>query len=304
VAVLGADGQLGSDLVAHFAAAGDEVAALTHADVEVADEASVRAALAAARPDVVLDTAAFHHLPSCEDDPARAFAVNAQGAHHVARAARDLGATPVYFSTDYVFDGTAARPYTEEDLPRPLSVYGASKLAGEHLTLAGGPAWVLRVSALYGRVPSRAKGDNFLTMITRRAREQRVVRVVADEVTAPTPTPVIARATRDILRTGEPGLYHLACRGSCSWHDFTRAIFDLLGIDTPLEPARSADFPTPVRRPPWSVLDSGRYEALGVGEMPPWREALTEFLREHGAMLTGGGGELGPRRIKAPDPGV
>ena len=147
VAVLGGNGQLGTDVVAHLRQAGEEVAALTHADVELTDASSVRAALRAAAPEVVVGCAAWHHLGQCEEDPQRAFAVNAAGALHVARAARELGAVVVYVSTDYVFDGAAARPYTEGACPRPLSVYGASKLAGEHLTAAGCERhYVVRVS--------------------------------------------------------------------------------------------------------------------------------------------------------------
>lgn len=295
VIVLGATGQLGTDLVERFRAAGDDVVALGHDAVRVEDAGSVRAALSAARPDAVVNAAAFHHLGRCEEEPGRAFAVNALGALNVARAARELGSANVYVSTDYVFDGAAGRPYRENDAPRPLSVYGASKLAGEHLTLAphpvgaekGGRAFVVRVSGIYGRVPSRAKGDNFLTMITRRAREHYEVRVVDDEVVAPTPTAEIARALRDVLAAGEPGVYHLASQGSCSWYDFTRAIFELLEIEIPVERAKAADFPGPVRRPPYSVLASDKYHALGRGTMPHWREALEAFLADHGAALRG-----------------
>lgn len=293
VAVIGATGQLGTDLVERFAAEGDEVVALGHDDVRVEDAGSVRAALEAAHPDAVVNAAAFHHLGRCEEEPGRAFAVNALGALNVARAARELGVANVYVSTDYVFDGAAGRPYHEDDAPRPLSVYGASKLAGEHLTLApppvgaeeGGRAFVVRVSGIYGKVPSRAKGDNFLTMITRRAREHYQVRVVDDEVVSPTPTAEIARALRDILTAGEPGVYHLACQGSCSWYDFTRAIFEHLSIEIPVERAKAADFPGPVRRPPYSVLATDRYHALGRGELPHWRTALETFLAEHGDVL-------------------
>lgn len=293
VAVLGADGQLGTDLAAHFAAAGDEVARLGHADVQVEDAGAVRAALAAARPEVVVNTAAFHPLGHCEENPERAFAVNALGARNVARAAREIGVAHLYVSTDYVFDGRAGRAYTEEDTPRPLSVYGASKLAGEHLALAeaGVPAWVIRVSAIYGRVPSRAKGDNFLTMILRRAREQSEVRVVDDEIVSPTPTLEIARALRELLLAGRPGLYHLACQGSCSWYEFTQALFSLMGIVTPLRAASTSDFPGPNLRPACSALDSHRYRDLCGRELPPWREALARFV------ASGALGDAPPRDV-------
>lgn len=295
VAVLGANGQLGTDLVAHLRASGDEVVALTHAEVEVTDAASVRAALAAAAPEAVVDCAAFHHLGRCEDDPARAFAVNATGALHLARACRELAAGLLYVSTDYVFDGSARRPYTEGDCPRPLSVYGASKLAGEHLALGawGERTWVARVSGIYGRVPSRDKGDNFVTMILRRAAEQPEVRVVDDEVLSPTPTTEIARALRALLASGaEPGVYHVACAGGgCSWHDFAQAIFAARGVATPLLRAKVADFPGPLRRPAYSVLDGGKLAAAGVPPLPHWREALARFLDgRDGTAASGGAG--------------
>jgi len=280
VAVLGATGQLGTDLAAHFAAAGDEVARLGHDAVRVEDAASVRDALAAARPEVVVNTAAFHPLGRCEEEPERAFAVNALGARHVARACRELGARQVFVSTDYVFDGRAGRAYSEEDTPRPISVYGASKLAGEHLALAeaGASSWVVRVSAIYGRVPSRAKGDNFLTMILRRAREQPEVRVVDDEIVSPTPTAEIARALRELLLADRPGLYHLACEGSCSWHELTQVLFELRGIDTPLRAARASDFPGPNLRPAHSALASRRYREVCGHALPHWRDALAAHL--------------------------
>jgi dTDP-4-dehydrorhamnose reductase len=284
VAVLGSNGQLGSDLVAHLRSHGDDVVALTHADVELTDAVSVHAALAAAAPEAVVNCAAFHHLGRCEDDPARAFAVNAAGAHHVARAARDLGAWNVYVSTDYVFDGNAAHPYTEGATAAPLSVYGASKLAGEHLTAAsGGERWyVVRVSGIYGHVPSRDKGDNFVTMILRRAREQAEVRVVDDEVLSPTPTAEIARAVRSLLGSGATaGVYHAACEGAgCSWYDFASAIFSACGVRTPLLRAKVADFPGPLRRPAYSVLDCRKLAAAGVAPLPPWRDAIRRFLAQ------------------------
>jgi len=284
VAVLGANGQLGTDLVEHFAACGDQVTALTHREVEVEEADSVRRGLAAAAPQAVINCAAFHHLARCEEDPRRAFAVNAVGALHVARTARELGAVVVYVSTDYVFDGESDRPYTESSCPRPLSVYGASKLAGEQLTFAAAErSYVVRVSGIYGRVPSRAKGDNFVTMIVRRAREQSEVRVVDDETLAPTPTSEIAVALRGLLRSGAAsGTYHVACAGSCSWYEFARAVFDELGLATPLRRARSAEFPGPARRPAYSALDSGKLVAAGLPPLSHWRDALAAFLRHEG----------------------
>ena len=283
VAVVGAAGQLGTDLLDALAAAGMEAIGFGHADMEVTELDSVRAALAARRPDAVLNTAAFHNMPECETHPERAFAVNAVGALNLARAAAELGVRNVYFSTDYVFAGDKGEPYVETDTPRPLNVYGASKLAGERLSEVYAPgSLVLRVSGLYGRVPCRHKGENFITKMIALAGKLPEVRVVTDEVLTPTSTRAIAEKTVELLATDAAGLMHLTCEGSCSWHEFAREIFVTLGLETPLGEATMADFPTPFRRPSYSVLANTRLAATGLAPMPHWREALHEFLtREH-----------------------
>ncbi len=279
IAVIGANGQLGSDLCACFAAGGDEVAALDHDAIRVEEIDSVRRALGEAGPDAILNTAAFHNVPRCEEDPATTFAVNAQGALNVARVASEIGAVNVYYSTDYVFDGAKGAPYLESDAPGPLNVYAASKLAGEHLTSAYSErSYVIRVSGIYGAVPCRAKGENFIVKMARLARQKPEVRVVADEVLTPTPTREIARHTAPILASEAYGVYHLTCEGACSWYEFCREIFDLLEIETPLHRASVTDFPSGVRRPFYSVLENARYNALGGEPMPDWRTALRQFL--------------------------
>ncbi len=281
VAVLGANGQLGSDLVAALDAAGLAVSGLTHREIEVESAASVAAALDPLRPDAVLNTAAFHNVPRCEEQPERAFRVNALGALEVARACARLGSRNVYFSTDYVFDGAKGEPYDEDDLPHPLNVYAASKLAGEQLTLAYSPAsLVLRVSGIYGRVPCRAKGASFVSKMIELAGSRPEVRVVTDEVLTPTPTRDIAEKTVELLGSEAAGVVHLTCEGHCSWYEFAREIFDALELATPLHPATVADFPPTVARPHYSVLANRRLAELGLAPMPHWRQALRRFLAE------------------------
>jgi dTDP-4-dehydrorhamnose reductase len=178
-----------------------------------------------------------------------------------------------------VFDGIAREPYTEEDRPNPLNVYGGTKLLGEHFTVnyaRRGAA--VRVSGIYGRIPCRAKGGNFVTTMVKAAREKPRVRVVTDEVLSPTSTAAIARATAVLVETDLTGTVHMVCEDHCSWYDFARVIFSTLGLKTPLLPARSSEFPSTVRRPAFSALKNARLAGLGIFAMPHWRDALVEFL--------------------------
>lgn len=286
VAVIGANGQLGSDLVEVLRRTDHEVVALDHENVRVEDADSVRDVLTSARPWAVLNTAAYHNLPECEADPERSFRVNSVGALNLARVCAELDIVNVYLSTDYVFDGAPDAggnrpPYTEGDLPRPLNVYGASKLAGESLTLGHGEkAYVVRVSGLYGQAPCRAKGESFVDKMIRFASERDEVRVVDDEILSPTPTLEIARRLPAVLESAPFGLYHLVSAGSCSWYELAREVFDHLGIKTPLHRAKVSDFPSPVRRPTYSALACEAYDRLGLEPMPDWRTAVRRFLVE------------------------
>ncbi len=280
-AIIGANGQLGSDLVTACTAAGWTVRPLTHADIAVENADSVRNVLASLKPDVVFNTAAFHVVPKCEEDPMKAFAINALGPLHIARVCNEIGAVSVYYSTDYVFDGAKKSPYTEEDRPNPLNVYAASKLTGEYFTHNyARKGAVLRVSGIYGAVPCRAKGGNFITTMMKAAKEKPEVRVVTDEILCPTPTTAIADKSVEVVTAGVTGLFHMVVEGQVSWYDFEKVIFDTLELKTPLLQARSSDFPSGVRRPSYSSLANARLAAAGLSPMPGWREALVAFLRK------------------------
>jgi len=282
--IIGANGQLGSDLTSWWSSKGVRVVPLTHAEISVEDSDSVRAALVSLRPDIVVNTAAFHNVPRCEEEPVRSHAVNSLGALNVAQTGASLGAAVVYISTDYVFDGAQRRPYRETDRANPLSVYAATKLLGEYYTLNyASRAYVIRVSGIYGRVPCRAKGGNFITTMQKAARERPEVRVVTDEILTPTPTLDIAKSLLTVVQRGEPGLYHMTCEGECSWYDFAQVIFSTLKFTTPLVPAGVADFPSPVRRPTYSVLEKGTLRAQGLPLLPDWRDSLITFLRQIGS---------------------
>ena len=281
VVVIGSTGQLGSDCLEAFRT--ERLVGLSHGDVELAEEGSLRAALPPLAPDVVVNTAAFHDVPACETDPERAYRLNAVAPRRLGRLCAELGARLVHISTDYVFDGTKGAPYVETDRPLPLNVYAISKLAGEYEVLAcGARHQVVRSSGLYGVRPCRAKGGNFVDTILARAARDPVVRVVDDEILTPTWTGSLAAQLRTLALEGAPGLYHATDHGSCSWFEFTRELFALAGVRTPLERTSVRAFASPVRRPAYSVLENAALAAAGLDRMRPWRESLAECLRRRG----------------------
>jgi len=225
IAVIGANGQLGQDVAAALEGRRHAVSRLTHAEIEICDAANVRGVLAALKPDLVVNTAAMLQVDQAEDEPGRAFAVNALGVRNLARLAGEQDFALLEFGTDYVFDGEKAAPYVESDAPRPLGVYAASKLAGEYFVRAHAPRhFVVRVSGIYGAAPCRGKqGENFVLTMLRLAKERGAVSVVEDEILTPTYTADIAARVADLVATKAYGLYHLTAEGRCSWYEFTRA---------------------------------------------------------------------------------
>jgi len=285
VAIIGSKGQLGTDLQPALAA--HRLTGLAHDDLDVTDLERARARLGELRPDVVINTSAYHKVDICEDTPVESFAVNATGAYHLARLAAELDFTLVHFSTDYVFRGDGAVPCRETDATEPISVYGASKLAGEKLVCAYAPRhFVIRSTGLYGVAGASGKGGNFVeTMI--RLGKAGPVRVVDDQVMTPTATADLAAAVAQLLdRQGSAevpyGVYHITSGGQCSWYVFAKTIFELCGMDVDLTPITTAESGSKARRPAFSVLDHGKWMRAGFAELRPWREALGEYLRAKG----------------------
>jgi dTDP-4-dehydrorhamnose reductase len=280
VAVLGANGQLGSDVCAAFRRNGDEVVALTHSDLELTSLATVNAALSASMPEFIANTAAMHHVEKCEADPVGAFQANAIGAKHVAEWANRAGSTVAYVSTDYVFDGKKGAPYLETDVAAPLNAYGITKLAGEHFTAAiATKHFVLRVSAIYGQQPCRAKGGlNFVELMLKLSQERDELRVVDDEFITPTPTVQIAAQLVALSRSSNYGLYHGTAEGSCSWYEFASEIFRVTGARVRLEKARPGEFPAKVPRPKYSVLENRALKTARLNVFTDWRDGLNGYL--------------------------
>jgi dTDP-4-dehydrorhamnose reductase len=280
VLLIGANGQLGNDLLKVFQAAGDTVVPVTHAQLDVCSAERVAEIMSDARPDVVVSTAAFHKVEECEEKPALAFQVNGTGAKNLAVACQRSGAVLANFSTDYVFDGKKNGAYEETDLPSPLNVYGVSKLAGEYLVAAYAERrFVIRTCGLYGVAGSRGRGGNFVETMLKKAMAGEAVRVVEDQILTPTYTADLAEATRKLILTGRYGLYHISSEGQCSWYEFTRYIFECAGLDAKVSPVSSSEFASPVKRPANSVLSKAKLRALGVS-IPSWKDALPRYLEE------------------------
>jgi dTDP-4-dehydrorhamnose reductase len=281
VAVIGSNGQLGSDIVSAFNGRGDNVVSLTHSDIELSDFESVKACLESCNAQFAVNTASMHHVERCEQDPQKAFAVNATGARNLALVTRDIGSILVHVSTDYVFDGVKGEPYLEEDLPLPLNVYGNSKLAGEWFVRTLNPKhFVLRTSAIYGKEPCRAKGGfNFVELMLKLGRERGRVRVVDNEFISPTPTIDIARQIVALSDCSAYGLYHATAEGSCSWHAFAKAIFANTQMSVEVDVADPSEFPAKVPRPHYSVLENRRLKSEGLNKFQPWEAGLAEYLQ-------------------------
>jgi dTDP-4-dehydrorhamnose reductase len=278
--VLGGGGMLGGAVLAAARARGWPALALSHAQADVGDEARLDHWMAAFGPEAVINCAAFTRVDDCETQPERALAVNGEGVGRVARAAERRGARLVQVSTDYVFDGDSRqRPYAEDDATGPRSAYGRSKLLGEERALAYGRGLVVRTSWLFG-----AGGPNFVTAIVRQIDGgARQLRVVADQVGAPTYTRFLARALLDLAPLAATGIVHYRNREPVSWYSFAVAIARWRpGADGVVEvvPVTTAEMPRPAPRPAYSVLAVERCEALLGRPVESWERGLAEYLSQ------------------------
>jgi dTDP-4-dehydrorhamnose reductase len=275
VAILGANGQLGSDLVEVF---GDEAIPLTHQNLDVTDLESVKI-LYELKPEVVINTAAYVRVDEAEVEVEEAFRVNAMGALNVAKVCNELNAINEYISTDYVFDGIKGEPYEENDIPNPLNVYGLSKYAGELFTMNYSQRhYIVRVASLYGKAGASGKGGNFVEFMIQKARNREEIKVVDDQFMSPTYTKDVAIMLKQFLAMKPAfGVYHMVNDDYCSWYEFTREIFAILGRDVHITPIKSGELKRLARRPVFSALENTKLEKLGLS-MRPWQESLKEYL--------------------------
>ena len=271
--VTGSHGQLGDALLAEAARRGLDAAGHDVDTLDITDPAAVLGLAKQLRPRAIVNCAAMTAVDACEENAAQAMAINGEAVGHLARAADGVEALLVQVSTDYVFPGTGRRPYREDDPTAPLGVYGRSKLLGERRAAEAAEHLIVRTAWLFGR------GHNFVEAI-RRQLERGVseLRVVADQTGSPTSACDLAAAILDLIEAGARGIVHAVNGGFTTWHGFAVEIVRRLGHDTPVVPISTAEAGRPAPRPAWSVLDTGRLEALTGRAMPPWQDALARYL--------------------------
>lgn len=279
IMIIGANGQLGSDLVKVFE--NEQIIPLTHQHIEITDITSIKRNFEIHTPDLVINTAAYHKVPDCEKNPEKAFQVNAIGAMNLANICKENNTCLVHISTDYVFNGRKKSPYIETDLPNPLNTYGISKVAGEYfIQYILDKYFIVRTSGLYGLNPCRAKGRNFIDLMLKLAKERDEIKVVNDEVLTPTYTLDLANQIKELIKTDYYGLYHVTSNGQCSWYTFAKEIFAILKTNVKIIPVTSKEFPSSVKRPLYSVLENRALRKLGIDKMRFWKESLKDYLKE------------------------
>ena len=285
--VFGCAGQLGCELTRVFAARGYEVRGFERTDVDISDADGVEAAVAGADPSLVLNAAAYNMVDVAEHEPAAAFMANALAVRNLAVACRQVDAQLVHFSTDYVFDGAAGRPYAENDEPHPLGAYAVSKYAGE--LYARGyleSPLIVRTSGVFGPGGLHTARGNFIELMLRLARGNQPIRVVEDHVASPTYAPALAERVAQLAERDASGVFHLGGGTPISWFEFARTIFRLAGLEPQLRATSDREYRTVARRPKYSALSNAKAESFGIAPMPPLEQAVGEYLdcrKERGA---------------------
>lgn len=289
ILLTGKTGQIGYELERSLQGLG-EVFALDRAGMDLADLDQVRVVMRRIRPNLIVNAAAYTDVDRAENEPQLALRINAEAPAVMAEEARRLGAAMIHYSTDYVFDGAKPTPYTEDDIPAPLNAYGSSKLAGEQAIRNAGIAHlILRTSWIYGM-----RGSNFLLTVLRLARERDALRIVADQHGAPTWCRTVAAVSAHIVAQSRAavdtkewwqrrsGVYHLTARGQTTWHGFAKNILALRteGIQPPVMPIRTEQYPVPARRPVNSRLSCQRLMDAFFLDLPGWQQALRLCLQE------------------------
>lgn len=281
IALIGVDGQLGTDINSYFKEKGIKIIGLVGLkDIDICDYKMSDNILKRINPELVINTAAFHDVDLCEDEVLSAFKVNVIGVKNLAMICREINIPLMHFSTDYIFDGKKKEPYVEDDYARPLSLYGISKLAGEQvIQYMLEKYYIIRLSGLYGYTGCVGKGNiNFVELMIKLAKKEKVIKVVNDQILTPTSTRDVAEKLYELIRTGNYGIYHMTNTGDCSWYEFACEIFKLMKLSTGVLPITTEEFEAKARRPKYSVLDNVNLRKIGLADLRNWKEALKDYI--------------------------
>jgi dTDP-4-dehydrorhamnose reductase len=280
ILLIGKTGQLGSDILRNNKE--HDIFAPDRRELDIQSSESISRAVESYRPDVVINTAAFHNVLLCETEPATAFLVNCIAVRNLAAACSRTEALFVTFSSDYVFGGEKRTPYLEDDKPAPLQIYGMSRLVGEHAALAAAPrhALVIRTCGLYGVSGAQSKGGNFVDKRIEDAKTQSTLEMASEQVVSPTSTHDLSLAVLRLIEhpRREPGIYHLVNDGECSWYEFTKGIYEISGLPVRVIPVDRGGRSGDMRRPLYTALANTKARVLGI-TLPGWRNALERYLR-------------------------
>jgi dTDP-4-dehydrorhamnose reductase len=277
--VFGNLGQLGVELTDELRRRGYEVTGSDRSQLDITDRRLVEQHLAETDPEVVFNAAAHNQVDVAEEDPEAAYLVNALAVRNVALGCRQVNARLVHYSTDYVFDGRAGRPYTEQDTPHPLGAYAVSKLAGELYAQAYLEApLIIRTSGVYGPAGLHTARGNFIELMLRLAASDKPIRVVEDHIASPTYAPLLAARSVDLVERGQTGVFHAGGGTPVSWFNFARLIFEGAGLKPELKPTNEREYRTAARRPKFSALANARMESLGLEPMPSLEWCIRDYF--------------------------
>jgi dTDP-4-dehydrorhamnose reductase len=284
--VLGAGGQLGVELVRVLTERGYQVTGFDRAGLDICDASAVEQALGRLEPSIVLNAAAYNMVDVAESDPQGAYLGNALSVRNIAVVCRQLDALLVHFSTDYVFDGTAGRPYTEQDPTHPIGAYAVSKLAGELYAQAYLDPLIIRTSGVFGPGGLRTARGNFVELMLRLANANNPIRVVEDFVASPTYAPALAERCADLVEKKLRGIFHAGGGTAISWFDYAAMIFEVFGLKPELRATNEREYRTAARRPKFSALSNSKMESAGVKPMPSLREALEDYKAQRAVLVS------------------
>ena len=280
ILIIGKTGQLGSALIQDALTLGHDVFAPTKQELDILDEVAFLNAMELYLPEIVINTAAFHNVPLCEVEPMKAFQLNCIAVKKMAEISNDFNAWFVSFSTDYVFGGEKRKPYIESDVPNPLQMYGLSKLAGEYAAFSYEKSIIIRTCGLYGLHGAISKGGNFVDNRIKDSKQNERIEISNDQTVSPTYAGDLSKAVLQLIAhpSKESGIYHLVNEGYCTWYEFTKEIFEILGIDIELVPVDRKGKTGDMRRPLFSALKNEKATRFGI-VLPHWREGLNQYLK-------------------------